>query len=304
MSFYSSIDRRINADRWFRSLSHMAQLLWFRLLTGQHVTPVAGLWPATEEGLSRAFLMPRPTFRRHYEELAGKPGNPTGKVHADWEAGVIWFPKAIHVPANQPRNENTLRGWVKHIELVPECDLRDVALTEIAEWVKENTGEKKRFPGGLPPGFPVPKVMRGKPLHEPNAEQLPKLFPELLHELSGEHVPRANQDQEQDQKQEQKPPGHRPDVFGMHPDWRPTPDVIRSFEVALIPKWAIEALISRHRSAFTAKKSDKRTDEEWNESCSKWVHGDWSNPQKRPKKPAADEKQDETDGYGPAGDWA
>lgn len=182
MSFYSSIDRRINADKWFRDLSHMGQLLWFRLLTGPHVTPVAGLWPATEDGLARAFKMSIGLFRKTYRELAGAQDKPTGKVHADWDAGVIWFPKAIHVPANQPKNENVLRGWMKHLELVPECGLRDRGVTEIVEWVNSSG---KRFPYGLPAGFP-------KPLLKQFGEQ------------SGGHSPRAQQEQEQDQEQEQE----------------------------------------------------------------------------------------------------
>lgn len=261
MSFYSPIDRRINADRWFRERTHLAQLLWFRLLTGTHVTPVAGLWPVTEAGLARAFGFTTAAFRRIFSELSvGEDGEPNGRVYADWDAGVIWFPRAIHIPANQPKNENTLRGWMKHIELVPECALRDEALTEIRSWVNSLPN---RFPNGLPEGFP-------KPFKQP----LPK--------LAKQHVPRANQDHEQEQEQETVQPPQR---FAMHAGWEPTAQTMAALRVGMIPDWAIPEMVSRFRAHFCGDPKDLRTFEQWNQSCSKWVFGDWNNSKKRPKKP-------------------
>ncbi len=152
MSLYSTIDRRINADSWFRGLSHAAQLLWFRLLTGPHVTQVAGLWPANEDGLARAFGYTLEGFREGFAELSKEPsrkGFP--RVMADWSAGVIWVPNALEFPANQPTNENVLKGWIPQLELVPECSLKTQALRHFTQWVK---GNRKRFPKGLPEGFP------------------------------------------------------------------------------------------------------------------------------------------------------
>jgi hypothetical protein len=76
-----------------------------------------------------------------------------------------------------------------------------------------------------------------------------------------------------------------------------------SFDVAMIPRWASEALVAVHRSHFAPKASDLRTDEDWNQSCSKWVHGDWNNPRKRPKRPEPEAKADETGGFGAEAEW-
>jgi hypothetical protein len=293
MSFYSSIDRRINADEWFCALPHMAQLVWFRLLTGPHVTPVAGLWPASEPQLAHKFGMSIGAFRTAFSKLAGADDKPTGKVYADWKAGVLWLPKSIHVPSNQPKNENVLRGWAKHIELVPECSLRDAAVTEIINWVTGMSGAGNRFPNGLPNTFPKPR----KQLSEPFAKQLAEPLPE--------QSPRANQEQENEQEQEQSAARNtKPGTFAMHSEWVPTEITRKGLDVALIPRFAQDALIHAHRSHFLAETADFRTDAEWNQSCSRWVHRDWSNPKKRPiKPPEMPPANDETGGYGPRSEW-
>ena len=283
MSFYTPIDRRINADRWFKGLPKLAQLLWFRLLTGPHVTQVAGLWPATEDGLAKVFGFKKTEFRKLFTILSTTDGRPNGKVFADWDAGVLWFPNAIHIPSNQPKNENTLRGWIKHLELVPECELRDLALQEIADWVKSMP---KRFPEGLPKGFP-------EPLRKPVTESF------------REHVPRAKQEQEQEHEQEQEQETlPRPQRFPMSPNWRPSADTIAAFRVGLIPDWAIDELVGRWRAHFVADQSQKRTETEWNQSCSKWVFGDWSDSRKRPKSPGSHSQPKDPMSYGNPEGWS
>ncbi len=166
-SVYSSIDRRINADKWFRGLTHLAQLLWLRLLSGSHVTPLPGLWPATEEGLAAAFAFSLEQFRELFGELIEKPdssGRP--RVIADWSAGLIWLPNSLKHPCNQPKNPNTLQSWEMHLDLLPECRLKDQAIRHFAEWVNARSGKGNRFENGWPYRIP-------------------------------------NQDQDQDQKQEQ-----------------------------------------------------------------------------------------------------
>lgn len=157
MSWYSSIDRRINADAWFRGLSEGAQLLWLKLLIGRHVTPVAGLWSATEAGLAESFGMPLERFRERFLELTREPAtNGLPRVVADWSAGVIWLPNSIEQDCNQPKNPNALKGWIEHLEMVPECSLKNQALSAFAQWVKRYP---ERFKQGLPKGFPKPKPL-------------------------------------------------------------------------------------------------------------------------------------------------
>lgn len=152
MSLYSTIDRRINADAWFRGLSEGGKLLFFRLLTGPHVTPVPGLWAATEEGLARSFGLSLEGFRERFTEITrDHSGNGLPRVIADWSAGVIWLPNALKQPCNQPANENVLKGWIQHLELVPECALKDRAIAAFREWV---LGCPNRFRKGWPKGLP------------------------------------------------------------------------------------------------------------------------------------------------------
>ena len=101
-------------------------------------------------------------------------------------------------------------------------------------------------------------------------------------QVNQEQEKEQDQDQEQEKEQESRDP---PRIFAMHPGWQPHADTWASFDASMIPRWASEALVGKHRSHFSAAKTDIRTDEAWNQSCSKWVHGDWNNPAKRPKKP-------------------
>lgn len=135
MSLYSVIDRRINASRGFRQLSHDAQLVWFRLLTGPHVTSVPGLWGADEDGLAKAFGFSAQAFLELIDELNGAGLS----VEADWEYGVIWIPGLMKQECSQPRNSNAVNSWVHHLELIPECDLRDRAVKALKEWVLERS---------------------------------------------------------------------------------------------------------------------------------------------------------------------
>jgi hypothetical protein len=69
--------------------------------------------------------------------------------------------------------------------------------------------------------------------------------------------------------------------------WKPALETLASFEVAMIPEWAVAQIVPRFRAHFASNAQDLSTDAEWNQRCSKWVFGDWGNPAKRPKQPAA-----------------
>lgn len=178
MSLYSSIDRRINADKWFRALSRDAQLLFFRILSGPHVTQVPGLWAATEDGLAKAFGFSLEGFRESFTELTTEPSsNGLARVIADWDAGVIWLPNSLKQKCNQPSNPNVLKSWGTHLHLVPECELKDRGIIALKTWVESRP---KRFTKGWPEGLPNPSA-KGFGL-----------------------VPAQEQEQDQDQKQDQE----------------------------------------------------------------------------------------------------
>lgn len=168
MGIYSSIDRKINGDAWFRGLSHMAQLLWFRLLTGSHVTPVAGLWAANEEGLARSFGFTIKEFREAFAETSSEPAsNGLPRVISDWNAGLIWVPNSIEMRCNQPPNSNVLKSWGEYVELLPECELKTKALQYLRTWVEQH---RNRY-GSVPTWLETCSAMVSRQEQEQEQEQ-------------------------------------------------------------------------------------------------------------------------------------
>jgi hypothetical protein len=277
VSIYSGVDRRINGDAWFCGLGHDAQLVFLRLLTGSHVTPVAGLWAARESGLAEDFRFTIKAFRAVFAEITREPAsNGLPRAVADWKAGVLWLPNAIKQDCNQPNNWKTLQGWFKYLEMVPECEVTAQALRQFGSWVD---GNRSRF--NIAKGTANPF--------------LDGLVNSWRNGIGYRHT-RASRDQEQDRdrekKQEQEPSGGAapaaaptPIRLPMHAAWRPVAGVLESFRVGLIPDWAFDQLIARFRTHFCANPQDIRTEAEWNQACSKWVFRDWGNPSRRPTKP-------------------
>lgn len=272
-SLYSSVDRRINADAWFRELTHLAQLLWFRLLSGSHVTPVAGLWPAREEGLAAEFGFTLKQFRELFAELGREPGsNGLPRVVADWKAGVLWLPNAINQECNQPSNWKVLIGWLKFLEMVPACETKERALNGFASWLA--TGDnRKRY--GIEKGIPNPELDRMCDCWRNGIRYTPHARDRAESGSgSGTH-----------QKQEGAATPAAQLRVCMTAAWKPTVETMAAFDVAMIPRWAADELVARARSHYAANNQDLRTIIEWNQAVSRWVFRDWGNPSKRPKKP-------------------
>lgn len=277
MSLFSGVDRRINADGWFNGLGHDAQLVFFRLLSGSHVTPVAGLWAAREEGLAAEFGFTLKAFRSILAELSKDPAsNGLPRVVADWKRGVLWLPNSIKQDCNQPNNWKTLQGWFKFLDMVPECEVTSSALKLFAEFVDAN---RSRF--NITKGTPNPF--------------LDGLVNSWRNGIGYRHTRASrDQDQEREKKQEREqepdagaaPAAAVPIRIPMHAAWQPTEPVLKSFDVSLIPRWATDQLIARFRTHFCANHQDIRTEAEWNQACSKWVFKDWGNPSRRPSRPA------------------
>jgi hypothetical protein len=66
-----------------------------------------------------------------------------------------------------------------------------------------------------------------------------------------------------------------------------TPQQRAALEVALIPGWAIDALVAEFASRYAADQSELRTLVRWRKGCSQAVNGNWNNPARRPQKPDA-----------------
>ncbi|MCU0687204.1 MAG: hypothetical protein MUF34_34000 [Polyangiaceae bacterium] len=126
---FSRVKRRLWNDRDFRQLSAPApnaQTLWLRLLTGPELSVIPGLIPAWEAGLAQSLRWPLEGFREAFGELFAK-----GWAKADWEAGLVWLPKA---PAhNPPESPNVVKAWAKAWAELPECDLKNQALLGLKE---------------------------------------------------------------------------------------------------------------------------------------------------------------------------
>ena len=115
--------------------------------------------------LAEALDWPLKDFREAFREASDK-----GMVKADWEARLIFIPKAIFY--NVPESPNVVRGWRIAWDELPECDLK------IQIWK-----QLKAFIEGLTEGF---------------REAFREACPQPLLK------PLPNQEQEQEQEQEPK----------------------------------------------------------------------------------------------------
>lgn len=168
MSHYSKVYRRMWGDAKFRELSAPppnARDLWIYLITGPHNGIIPGLFSIGEAALAEALEWPLEDFRKAFAELSSK-----GMAKADWKARMVWLPNAAR--HNEPASPNVVIGWGKAFADMPECVLKQEALTGLFATVRE-----------MPEGFR--KAFR-KAFLNPSAKPLP------------------NQEQEQQQEQDQE----------------------------------------------------------------------------------------------------
>lgn len=118
---YRRIASRIFADDKIRALSNDAELLWFYLLVGPHTTAVPGLWPAGRLQLAEGRRFDLERFDRAWVELGSR-----AMAFADWDACVIWLPKALR--HNWPANVNVVKGWLPWVRDLPRCGLLTTAV--------------------------------------------------------------------------------------------------------------------------------------------------------------------------------
>jgi hypothetical protein len=176
MARYRKVDVRIWGDEKFRDLTDRARLLWFYLITAPESTSVPGLYTASRAGIADVLGWDLRAFDRAFDELASR-----GLVLADWKARVVWVPNAPRY--NVPESPNVVRAWAKHVDEVPECDLKTKATEALEAFCK---------------GF---------------GEAYAKAFREAFREASregcqkGSGKSRVREEQEQEQEQEQDPSG-------------------------------------------------------------------------------------------------
>lgn len=133
MSRYRKIDVRIWADENFKALSPIppcGQGLWFFLLTGPFTGPIPGLFRAGRAAMAEELKWPQKAFDKAFQEAFQK-----GMVKADFEAPLVWLPKALKY--NKPESPNVITSWLTEYDTLPECELLHEAIISIRESICE-----------------------------------------------------------------------------------------------------------------------------------------------------------------------
>lgn len=137
MGRYRKVEVSMWADDKFISLSKPqpnAQSLWMYLLTGPCTTSLPGLIRIGEAGLAEEIGWPLKAFREAFEEVLSK-----GMAKADWEARVVWLPKAI--THNPPQSPNVVTSWAEFWSYIPDqCHLKTEAFYVLKAFM-EGLGE-------------------------------------------------------------------------------------------------------------------------------------------------------------------
>lgn len=179
MARYRKIDTRIWGDARFRRLSApedgCAQFLWIYMLTNPSTTNIPGLFTAGRAQIAEALGWTAKGFDKGFRELFRE-----GLAKGDFEARVIWIPKAIlH---NPPENPNVVKSWRISWDEIPECDLKAEAWEELNSFFSNrNPSLQKAFAESCP-----------NPLAKGMAKGIRKGLPKGM----------ANQEQEQEQDQD------------------------------------------------------------------------------------------------------
>lgn len=155
---YRKVATRMWGDERFRSLSAPkpnAQTLWVYLLTGPQTTAIPGLFSAGESSLAEAIGWPLSAFRRCFAEIVEQ-----GMAAADWEARVVWIPKAVLY--NNPESPNVIKAWRGAADQIPECDLKSKGLKALEAFV-QGMGEafRQAFHQAFGHGYPEGSVESG-----------------------------------------------------------------------------------------------------------------------------------------------
>ncbi len=119
-------------DERFRRLSPLppsGQSLWIYFLTCPETTSIPGLYRAGEAGIAEALGWSLKAFREAFHEVFLE-----GMVKADWEARIVWIPKAITF--NKPESPNVVRGWQSVWDELPESPIKNEAYQHIKAFLE------------------------------------------------------------------------------------------------------------------------------------------------------------------------
>lgn len=173
-------------DSKFRALSALppcGQGLWLYLLTNVNTSPIPGLFRAGRAAIAEELGWSLEDFDKAFQEVFNQ-----GMVKADFISRVVWIPNAIK--HNRPESPNVVISWGKEIDLIPECTLKDEAISALYNHMQLIDSESD------------------KPEKRSYSTAFEKAFGKALLKPFGKAMPNQEQEQEQEQDQEEDSSGH------------------------------------------------------------------------------------------------
>ncbi|NTF35539.1 hypothetical protein [Agrobacterium rubi] len=125
MSHYRKIDVRIWNDAKFNTLSSDGKLAFFMLLTHPMLTAL-GAMRGTPEGLASEIGMDIELFKKGFAELLSQR-----LAEHDENGKLIALPNFLKY--NPPANPNAVKSWVKSLDFLPECELRNLVIQRASQ---------------------------------------------------------------------------------------------------------------------------------------------------------------------------
>ncbi|MFM3319177.1 DNA-binding protein [Klebsiella pneumoniae subsp. ozaenae] len=186
MARYRKIEVQMWGDSKFRALSALppcGQGLWLYLLTNVNTSPIPGLFRAGRAAIAEELGWSLEDFDKAFQEVFNQ-----GMVKADFISRVVWIPNAIK--HNRPESPNVVISWGKEIDLIPECTLKDEAISALYNHMQLIDSESD------------------KPEKRSYSTAFEKAFGKALLKPFGKAMPNQEQEQEQEQDQEEDSSGH------------------------------------------------------------------------------------------------
>ncbi|MBK4119121.1 hypothetical protein JHE03_22805 [Pluralibacter gergoviae] len=216
MARYRKIEVQMWGDSKFRALSALppcGQGLWLYLLTNVNTGPIPGLFRAGRAAMAEELGWSLEDFDKAFQEAFNQ-----GMVKADFISRVVWIPNAIK--HNRPESPNVVISWGKEIDLIPECTLKDEAISALYNHMQLIDSESD------------------KPEKRSYSTAFEKAFGKALAKPFGKTMP--NQEQEQEQEQDKDKPllghgdatPHDDESRGEYPAEKPKPGYTEEFERA------------------------------------------------------------------------
>ena len=143
MAHYRKIDVRIWNDAKFISLSNNGKLIFLFLITHPGMTAL-GAMRTSLPGLAAELDMKQEAFDEAFHEALEE-----GMVKANLKASCIWLPNFLKYQSAE--SPNVIKNWIKQLEFIPECNLKNLAIIELKTFVEGlSEGYRKAFNDAFP----------------------------------------------------------------------------------------------------------------------------------------------------------